>query len=140
MDTITSRYENHAEAAGVTEAVIRQVIAAFYERVKRDAILGPVFENIVGDHWDAHVEKVCSFWLYATRLSREYNGRDFMPAHIKHPSIQPALLSQWLHLFRETTDEMCTKEAASALVDIARRMAVSIEMSLARRDRTPGSR
>jgi truncated hemoglobin YjbI len=43
-----SRYA-HCDAAGVTEPIIRRVVVAFYERVKRDATFGPVFRDIVGD-------------------------------------------------------------------------------------------
>jgi len=141
MQAIASGYEHHDDA-GITVPVVRGVIVAFYAKVRRDPVLGPVFENIVGDHWDAHVEKVCSFWFYVTRLDRSYNARDFMPAHVKHPTIQTALLPIWLRLFRQTAKELCTADVADALIDIAERMAVSIEMSLTRRDSgedpTPG--
>ena len=63
-----------------------------------------------------------------------------MPAHIKYPSIQALLLLQWLHLFHQTADELCAKEVADLLVDIPQRMAVSIEMSLARLDGEPAPR
>ena len=39
-------------------------------------------------------------------------------------------------LFRQTARDACTKEAADHLIDIAERMAVSIEMSLAQRVHT----
>ncbi len=118
-------------------AVIRRLIEAFYAKVRQDAVLGPVFNDIVED-WDAHVEKVCAFWRYAARLDRGYNSHDFMPAHVRHAQIQAALLPQWLLLFRRTAREICTDEAATILVDIAERMAESIELSLARRHR-PGA-
>lgn len=133
MDLISSRYEPRGDT-GVNEAILRRVIVAFYERVKRDDRLGPVFAAIVGNDWDAHVEKVCSFWLYVTRLKSGYGSRDFMPAHLKHPAIQASLLPQWLHLFRQTANELCAGQVADLLIDIAKRMAVSIEMSLSRRD------
>lgn len=129
-----SDYKHRGADAGVTEPVIRSVVVAFYEKVKRDAALGPVFRDIIGENWDAHVERVCSFWLYVTHLAPGYNSPDFMPAHIKHTSIQSSLLPHWLRLFRETAEELCSREVAGALIDIAQRMAVSIEMSLTRRD------
>jgi hemoglobin len=141
MQAIAPGYESHDDI-GITMPIVRNVIVAFYAKVRRDPVLGPVFENIVGDHWDTHIEKVCSFWFYVTRLDRSYNARDFMPAHLKHLTIQAALLPTWLRLFRQTAKELCTTEIAEALIDIAERMAVSIEMSLTRRDNgedtTPG--
>jgi hemoglobin len=134
METIVASGYQHNDDASITVPIVRKVIVAFYAKVRLDPVLGPVFENIVGDHWDVHIEKVCSFWFYVTRLDRTYNARDFMPAHIKHPSIQAGLLPIWLRLFRQTAKELCTTEIADALIDIAERMAVSIEMSLSRRD------
>jgi hemoglobin len=134
METIVASGYRRNDDADITMPIVRNVIVAFYAKVRRDPILGPVFETIVGDHWDAHIEKVCSFWFYVTRLDRAYNARDFMPAHIKHPTIRAELLPTWLCLFRQTAKELCTTEIANALIDIAERMAVSIEMSLTRRD------
>lgn len=39
------RYEHRGADAGVTEPVIRSVVVTFYEKVKRDAALGPVFRE-----------------------------------------------------------------------------------------------
>ena len=133
MDGASSRYEHECDG-GLTGAVIDRVIKAFYLEVRQDALLGPVFNEIVED-WDAHVEKVSAFWRYAARLDRTYNSRDFMPAHVRHAQVQASLLPRWLFLFRRTASEICTEKVAGALVDIAVRMADSIEISLARRDR-----
>src|SRR5690606_7974627 len=131
---VASGYQHRAGEAGVTEAVVRRVIVAFYGKVRRDAILGPVFEAIVKDDWPAHIERVCSFWLYVTRLDRSYQARNFMPAHARHPTIQASLLPQWLRLFRETAAAECDVTAAEALIDVAERMADTPRIGLARRD------
>lgn len=131
MDRFSSRYEHRYEA-DLTGAVIRRLVEVFYAKVRQDALLGPVFNELIQD-WDAHIEKVSAFWRYAVRLDRTYNARDFMPAHVRHAQIQASLLPQWLSLFRQTAIEVCTGRVAGILIDIAERMAVSIEMSLGRR-------
>jgi len=132
MNAPTFRYHRRP-ADGLTSAVIRDVVVAFYARVRKDDVLGPVFAEIVGEEWDSHLEKVAAFWRYTTQIDRTYNARDFMPAHVRHPQIQASLLPRWLLLFRQTAREVCTREAADHLIGIAERMAASIEMSLARR-------
>ncbi len=123
-------------SAGLTEAVVRNVVAAFYDRVRKDAVLGPVFEEAIGEHWDEHLERINRFWLSATRLARGYDGRQFMPAHLRHGSIAADQLPRWLALFRETVAEHCTPEAGGILVDIAERMAETLAVGLAHRDQT----
>jgi hemoglobin len=127
-------FVHRALDAGLTEALVRTVIVVFYQKVRADALLGPVFEDAIGDHWDAHIERIAQFWLTATRLGRGYDGRNFMPAHLGNVSIRADLLPRWLELFYATATEQCSPEAAAALLDIAERMAETLEIGLARRD------
>ena len=127
------RYQRRAIGAGVTEPMVRDLIAAFYDKVRRDPALAPVFNAIIGDHWDAHLDKIVSFWLFVTGLGKSYRTRDFMPAHVRHEAIRASLLPQWLHLFRETARDVCPPEAAKVLIEIAEGMAESIGLSLGRR-------
>ena len=135
---IDTAYTPRAQAAGLTEPLVRQVIDAFYAKVRRDPDLGPVFEDIIRDDWPSHVERICAFWLTATRLGRGYEGRAFMPAHLRHATIRASQLPQWLRLFRETAHELCPPAGADVLIDIAERMAESIRLGLARRDGDAG--
>lgn len=138
MSIVDTAYTHRARAAGLTEPLIRHVIDAFYAKVRRDAALGPVFDAIIKDHWPAHIERICAFWLTATRLGSGYEGRAFMPAHLRHVSIRPELLPQWLVLFRQTARDLCPRPAADVLIDIAERMAESIRIGLAQRDGDAG--
>jgi hemoglobin len=107
--------------------------------VRCDSVLGPVFEDIIGDHWATHIETVCSFWLYVTRLDRHYNAQNFMPAHLRRPTIRAELLPKWLALFRATACELCAPAQTDVLNDIARRMADTLEISLNKRDAQSGT-
>ncbi len=131
---VTSAYENKAVLVGLCEADIRRLVPAFYARVRRDPILRPVFDGIIGDNWPTHIETVCSFWLYATRLDRHYNTRNFVPAHMKRPAIRADLLPRWFSIFAETARELCAPAQADVLIDIAQRMADTLALSLGRRD------
>jgi hemoglobin len=47
----------------VSEEQIAVLVDTFYARVRRDATLCPVFERVVGDAWEPHLEeKMCAFW------------------------------------------------------------------------------
>lgn len=136
MNTSTP-FEHRAAALGLTEPLLRQVILSFYEKVRADAVLGPVFAEAIGDDWGPHIERIMLFWLTATRLSRGYGGRNFMPVHLRNLAIRAEQLPRWLELFRETCAEQCSPQAASALVDIAERMAETLQIGLGRRDAPP---
>jgi len=59
-------FEYRGTAAGLNEPLIRKVILSFYEKVRRDPLLGPIFEEAIGDKWDPHIERIILFWLTAT--------------------------------------------------------------------------
>ena len=132
--TNSKPFQHRAVAAGVTRALIHDVLHDFYGKVRQDAMLGPIFENAIGGNWDRHIEKVILFWTTATRLDTGYKARNFMPAHMRHASIGAEQLSRWLSLFQETLAERCTREASEVLVDIAERMAENIRVGLSHRD------
>jgi len=127
-------FEYRAASAGLTEVLVRNVVVSFYEKVRSDALLAPIFSEAIGDDWDSHIERIMNFWLTATRLGCGYDGRNFMPVHLQNPSIHGDQLPRWLELFRATAAEQCSHQAASVLVDVAERMAETLEISLARRD------
>lgn len=127
-------FEHRAVDAGLTEALVRKVIISFYDKVRTDAVLGPVFAEAIGDDWDPHIERIILFWLTASRLGRGYSAQRFMPAHLRNRSIRADQLPRWLELFRNTAAEQCSPQIASALIDIAERMAETLKISLARRD------
>jgi hemoglobin len=129
--------EYRGATAGLSEPLFRKVIWFFYEKVRRDPLLSPVFEEAIGDDWDPHIERIMLFWLTATGVQRGYEDRNFMPAHLRHASVRAELLPRWLELFRQTTEEHCEPEPARALVDIAERMAQTLEIGLARKDQQP---
>jgi hemoglobin len=122
-----------AHRTDLTEPQLREVIEAFYVKVRSDPILGPVFSDIIGDAWASHMDRIHLFWATVTRVGSGYNARNFLPAHLKHPSIKASQLPRWLELFRRTAGEQCSPADAAALIDIAERVAENIAISLGRR-------
>jgi hemoglobin len=143
---ISEPFRARALEPGITEQLIRKVMYAFYGKVRSDAVLGPIFAEAIGTDWGAHIERIISFWLSATRLKPGYEGNRFMPAHVQHKFIRSEHLPRWLALFRETASEHCSPLQSAALVNIAERMAENIAIGIERRDlvshtanRIPGS-
>ena len=89
-------------AVGIDEAMIRALVHAFYGRVRRDEVLGPIFEVAIGDSWAAHLAK----------LRPEHFGR-------------------WLALFVATAADVCPPAAAALFVERSRMIGRSLELGLA---------
>jgi hemoglobin len=114
----------------LTEDSIRSLVHAFYEKVRRDEQLAAIFTEAVGDDWNLHISRMCSFWSTAMRISRRYRG-DMLLAHRRLlPRLRPELFQRWLALFEQTVDERFAPETAAALRDRARKTARNLQLAL----------
>ena len=120
---------------GITEESLRHLVDAFYAKVRRDPMIGPVFNAAIAD-WPEHLDKLQCFWSSVMLTSGRYKGRP-LPAHIKHAdAISPASFERWLAIWRETTGEMLDPESAAALQEKAGRIAESLSLGISfHRDR-----
>ncbi|HLT77979.1 MAG TPA: group III truncated hemoglobin [Ferrovibrio sp.] len=116
--------------AGVTEEMIHAVVHGFYGRIRQDALLGPIFNGVIGDNWDHHLAKMCDFWSSVLLMSGRYDGRP-MPAHVKidlgrGAGLDDRHFDHWLAMFRATVRELCPPAAAALFEDRAQRIAASL--------------
>ena len=117
-------------AIGIDEAFISRLVDTFYERIRADAELGPVFEASLAGRWDQHLPKMKAFWSSVTLKTGSYSGRP-VPAHMGVADISPELFKAWLRLFGRTLDDIApTPEAANVFKEAAARIARSLEMAL----------
>jgi hemoglobin len=115
--------------AAEIEAALPALLHRFYERVRADAELGPVFNDAVGD-WSRHLAVLADFWSSVMLSTGRYKG-DPMQAHLKHGArISSEMFGRWLALWTQTTDEMMSRDVAAALQAKAARIAQSLDLAL----------
>jgi hemoglobin len=116
--------------AAVSEDKIVELVDAFYVKVRRDPVLGPVFEKaIAADEWPTHLAKMYDFWSSVMLTTGRYKGNPMM-AHMKVAGIEAELFPRWLALFRETADELCPPEIAAVFREKSERIAESLKLGL----------
>lgn len=113
---------------GIDEAMIEALVHRFYQRVREDELIGPVFAGHVQD-WPAHLERMCAFWSSVMLVSGRYHGYP-MRAHLPLP-IEARHFDRWLELFAEVTRELCPEKAAALFMDRAGRMALNFQRGMA---------
>jgi hemoglobin len=113
---------------GIDEPMIERLVRSFYDRARRDPLIGPVFEYKVKD-WEAHIQRMCAFWSSVALMSGRYHGQP-MVAHTPLPVGTPHF-DRWLTLFAETAREVCPPPAARHFVERAHRIADSLELGIA---------
>lgn len=87
-----------------TEEEVTRLVYAFYDRVRADPVLGPVFAAHVDD-WPAHLAQLADFWSAMLRGTRRFRGAP-VQRHNALPGLDEAMFERWLDLFRQTTSEL----------------------------------
>lgn len=117
-----------ARAAGIDEAMIERLVHGFYDHVRKDDLLAPIFESRISD-WGPHLERMCDFWSSIALASGRYHGQP-MRMHAPLP-ISGEYFDRWLALFRASAEAICPPAAAAFFVSHSQRIAESLELGVA---------
>jgi hemoglobin len=113
---------------GIDEAMIERLVRGFYDRVRADPLLGPVFAARITD-WEPHLRQMFAFWGSVALMTGEYHGQP-MRKHLPLP-VDGRHFDRWLALFEATAREHCPPRAADHFIERARRIAESLELGVA---------
>ena len=116
------------EETGIDEALIEWLIRSFYDRVREDECLGPIFTARISD-WEPHLERMFAFWSSVALMTGRYHGQP-MARHLPLP-IDARHFDRWLTIFEQTARDVCPPAAADRFIMLARRIAESLELGLA---------
>lgn len=94
------------------------LVNSFYEKVKQDSLLGPVFAKV---DWPRHLPVMYNFWSSMLLGEQSYQGNPFQ----KHVGLEITVshFDRWLELFHQTVDENFRGEKANEVKDRARNIA-----------------
>ena len=94
---------------------VRLMVEDFYEKVKKDSIIGDIFNNTLFFKWDTHIPIMINFWETVLLDGTSYRGNT-MRVHIELNKLHPLKAEhfiRWKKLFFETLDEHFTGEKVS---------------------------
>jgi len=113
---------------GIDEEMIRRLVHGFYDRVRADEVLGPIFAARITD-WEPHLARMCAFWSSVTLKTGHYHGRP-MQKHAPLP-VDARHFDHWVALFSATARELCPPVAAEHFIERAQLIADSLELGIA---------
>lgn len=122
--------QRRANAMGIDEAYISLLVDEFYRRIRADSVLGPIFDEAIGDRWDHHLPRMKSFWASVALNAGTYSGQP-VPAHRKLTRVEQPHFKIWLALFRQTLEETApSAEAVDYFMERANRIAESLQLAM----------
>lgn len=114
-----------ANALGINDALISDLVESFYDAIRSDALLGPIFQSHVRD-WTPHLARMKDFWASVTLESGRFRGNPMLK-HIVVGGLDGLHFDRWLMLWNQTLDEVVPNEAAAQVFrEAAERIAGSL--------------
>ncbi len=107
---------------------IKLFVNSFYTDIQKDHLLGPIFNGVIQDRWETHLETMYRFWQTILFDQHTYHGRPF-PPHAKLP-IDKNHFEHWLLLFRATIDRLFEGPVAEEAKSRAEKMALLFQIKL----------
>lgn len=111
---------------------IEIMVIAFYDRVKADDLLGPIFNDIAVVDWEKHLPVMFDFWETTVLGAMVYSGNAMTPHYALHKKapLSPEHFARWLHLFNTTADSLFAGENTELMKSKAQNIAGLMEYKL----------
>ncbi|URD60535.1 group III truncated hemoglobin [Sphingomonas sp. KRR8] len=113
-----------AAAIGIDDRFVSDLVEQFYDSVRDDTMLGPIFAERIGN-WPNHLEQMKRFWRSILFSSGEFFGSP-MAKHVAIPGLDRDHFLRWLELFHSTLDELGPAAASAHVYEKARSIAASL--------------
>ena len=112
-----------------TQSDIVRLVDAFYERVRDDDVLAPIFNDVAEVDWGAHLPKMYAFWASILFGTAGFKGNP-MAVHralAQRVGLTHVEFDRWLMLFRRTVDALFAGPRAEDAKDRAARIAITMQ-------------
>ena len=108
---------------------VEQLINSFYDKVKRDNVIGFIFNDVAKVNWEKHLPVMYDFWEGVIFLTGKYSGNP-MEVHMKlnqRVKLGKEQFERWIKLFTETVDELFEGKKAGLAKEKANGIATIME-------------
>lgn len=98
-----------------TREDIENLLRLFYEKVKKDDVIGYIFNDVAKVDWAHHIPIITNFWE-SILLGHPVYSKNAMEVHYQLNRQEPLKqehFERWLKLFTETVDESFEGKIAS---------------------------
>jgi hemoglobin len=123
---------NHSRLDITDSRDVACLVNLFYDRVRDDDILGPIFDDIVHVDWATHLPRMYDFWESVLFARATFKGAPLIVhrALAQHAPLTPTAFRRWVVLFQSTVDDLFSGAIAEHAKKSAVRIAASMEHNL----------
>jgi hemoglobin len=107
---------------------IKLLVDTFYDKVREDQLIGPIFDERIQNRWPEHLAKMYTFWQTVLLGEHTYYGSPF-PPHANLP-VEKEHFERWLSLFSQTLHQLFSGEIADDAMWRANKMATMFQYKI----------
>jgi hemoglobin len=112
---------------------VSRLVYLFYDRIRADDVLGPIFDEVAHVDWPAHLPRMCDFWESVLFAASNFKGNP-LAVHRALAQLTPltsAAFDRWVSLFHTTVDDLFAGPVANHAKQSAARIAIVLQHDLA---------
>jgi len=112
---------------------VHLLVSSFYDKIRANETVGPFFNEVITD-WDAHIERLTTFWEASLFLKTRYTGNP-LDVHVKVDQENNNIINElhfgiWLNLWFETLDELFVGDYTENAKRRARKMGTFLYLKI----------
>lgn len=95
---------------------VKLLVDTFYEKVRRDEVIGYIFDDVARVDWAHHLPRMYAFWEFLLLNRDTYRGNPIEP-HLRLSekiALTAEHFDRWVALFHASVDELFEGENATA--------------------------
>lgn len=111
---------------------LKVLVDRFYEKICKDDVLGPFFNEVVQVDWDRYLPLLYDFWENVLFYTGNYSGNPMEVHRNLHQKyrLQLRYFTRWNMLFNSMVDELFEGENANAIKHKAQTMSTIIQLKI----------
>jgi len=108
------------------------LVNVFYDRVREDDILGPIFDDVAHVDWATHLPRMYDFWESVLFARATFKGTPLIVHRVlaRRTPLTSAAFDRWIALFQSTVDDLFAGPMADHAKNSAARIAATMEHNI----------
>jgi hemoglobin len=108
------------------------LVNVFYDRVRDDDLLGPIFDDVAHVDWATHLPRMYDFWESVLFSTATFKGTPLVVHRVlaRHAPLTAEAFGRWVALFQTTVDDLFSGTMANHAKKSAARIATTMEHSI----------
>ena len=114
---------------------VARLVNVFYDRVRDDDMLGPIFGDVAHVDWATHLPRMYDFWESVLFARATFKGTPLVVhrALARRTPLTPVAFERWISLFHSTVDDLFSGPMADHAKNSAVRIAATMEHHISSR-------